>query len=136
MSESSKHLELVERLLSYINERYGNRLAVLHDLPGRIGCDKPPIIGSFRPDVYAVDAPPTITIIGEAKVQQDLETRHTREQFLAFLEFLRFQHNSEFVLAVPWQAKARGRTVIGAIANEVAATRVKIAVIDEMPTKP
>lgn len=105
---------------------------MLHDLPGLIGCDKPPKIGAYRPDVYAIDAPLTRTIVGEAKTQADLETDHTREQLRAFMGFLRLQDNAVFVLAVPWQAKARGRTLLQAVGHEMDAPGVRIVVIDEV----
>jgi hypothetical protein len=132
LSESSKHLELISRIVIYIQTKYGNQVVLFHDLPARIGCDKPPKIGPFRPDVYAADAPPRIVVVGEAKVQQDLETLHSRGQIRAFLEFLRTQSQSEFVLAVPWQARARGRNILKTIAVEVDATRVNLVVIDDV----
>jgi len=134
VGESSKHLGLVRCILSYIRGNYVgvDHVATLHDLPGIIGCDKPPKIGTFRPDVYAIDAPLTKTLIGEAKTQADLETDHTRNQFRAFIRFLRLQDNAVFVLAVPWQAKARARIVIQAVVRETEAANVQIVVIDEI----
>ena len=44
----------------------------------------PSIACSNRPDVYAIDAPQTQTIVGEAKTQGDLETEHTHKQFAGF----------------------------------------------------
>jgi len=133
MGESAKHLELVRCILIYVQENYVgvDHVAMLHDLPGSIGCDKPPKIGEFRPDVYAVDAPLTKTIIGEAKTQADLETDHTKNQLRAFMRFLRLQDNAVLVLAVPWQAKARGRTILKALAGEIDAPKTRIVVIDE-----
>jgi hypothetical protein len=101
-------------------------------LPGAIGGEKPPKIGAFRPDVYAIDAPLTKTIVGEAKTQSDLETDHTRKQFHAFLRYLQLQTNSVFILAVPWQAKARGRTLLHSIQSELEASAVEIVVIDNI----
>jgi hypothetical protein len=132
LSESSKHIELVGRILVYIRTKYGANLAIFHDLPGRIGCDKPPKIGAFRPDVYAADAPPRIMVVGEAKVQQDLETEHSKSQIRAFLEFLRTQSSAEFVLAVPWQVKVRARNILKTVAGEVEATQVNLVVIDDV----
>jgi hypothetical protein len=132
LSESSKHIELIIRILAYIRITHGDHVVTFHDLPARIGCDKPPKIGAFRPDVYAVDAPPRVVVIGEAKVQQDLERFHSRGQIRTFLEFLRPQSNAEFVLAVPWQAKARGRNILKSIAAEVGATQVNLVVIDDV----
>lgn len=135
MPESSTHLALVGRIVEHIDEHYRgiSDLAVLHDLPGRIGCNKPPKIGGYRPDVYAVDAPLTRTIIGEAKTQGDLETQHTHKQLTAFVRFLALHNNAVLVLAVPWQAKARGLAVLTSIAQHVGTTSVRFVVVDNIP---
>lgn len=133
MPESSKHLELVQCILAYIRWNYSGiqHVATLYDLPGFIGCDKPPKIGTFRPDVYAIDAPLTRAIIGEAKTQLDLETDHTKEQFVSFISYLRLQRNAVFVVAVPWQAKARARSILEALARRLDTDSVQVVVIDD-----
>ena len=134
MPESSTHLALVGRIIDHIAEHHRgiSDLAVLHDLPGRIGCTKPPKIGLYRPDVYAVDAPLTQTIIGEAKTQGDLETQHTHKQLTAFVKFLAIQNNAVLILAVPWQAKARGLAVLTSIAQRVGTVSVRFVVVDNV----
>ena len=134
MAESEKHLELVSCILAHIENTYVglNSVAIIHDLPGRIGCDKPPKIGQFRPDVYAIDAPLTRTIIGEAKTQSDLETNHTATQFRAFMSFLRLQPNPVFILAVPWQVRVLARTLLLAVQRELHASSVLLVVLDDL----
>jgi hypothetical protein len=134
MAESEKHLELVTRIVEYVRKTYygGYSMAVLHDLPGAIGCDKPPFIGSFRPDVYAVDAPLTTVLVGEAKTQVDLETDHTHQQLAMFCRYLALQKRAVFVLAVPWQAKARGRTLLEIAARQENCQHLQLVVIDEL----
>ncbi len=107
-------------------------VATIHDLPGRVGCEKPPMIGQFKPDVYAIDAPITRTIIGEAKTQGDLETNHTDAQFRSFMNFLRLQPNPVFILAVPWQARVLARTILVAVQQELQASRVQLVVLDDI----
>ena len=107
-------------------------VATIHDLPGRVGCEKPPMIGQFKPDVYAIDAPITRTIIGEAKTQGDLETNHTAAQFRSFMNFLRLQPNPVFILAVPWQARVLARTILLAVQQELQASRVQLVVLDDI----
>lgn len=135
MSESLKHLALVKCIVSYIKKNYQgiDHLALLHDLPALPGWGKPPKIGAFRPDVYAVDAPITRTIIGEAKTQLDLETSHSRNQLKDFLLFLNNQQNGLLILAVPWQAKARGKSLLKLLEKE-ADIKVSTVVIDEIPS--
>lgn len=105
---------------------------MLHDLPGFIGCDKPPKIGNFRPDVYAVDAPLTKTIVGEAKTQLDLETDHTKAQLASFISFLKLQRNAVLVVAVPWQAKPTARSMLQGLANRLGAAEIRVVVIDDI----
>jgi len=132
--ESSKHLELVQRILAYIRSNFAGiqQVAVLHDLPGFVGCDKPPKVGAFRPDVYAIDAPVTRTVIGEAKTIADLETDHSREQFEAFLGYLRLQRNPTLIASVPWQAKATARSLLQMLCGRLEAGAVQIVVIDDV----
>ena len=135
MPESSKHLDLVQCILSYIQKHYSgvHHLVTLHDLPGFVGCDKPPKIGRFRPDVYAIDAPLTRTIVGEAKTQFDLEADHSKKQLIAFLRYLRFQHNSTLVVAVPWQAKATASSLLNLLAQQAEVENsVQLVVIDDV----
>ena len=106
-------------------------MATLHDLPNFIGCDKPPKIGVFRPDVYAIDAPLTRTIVGEAKTQADLETDHTKAQFVSFIRFLRLQQNAVLVVAVPWQAKATARSLLDALLGSDRES-IRVVVIDDL----
>ena len=134
MPESLQHLRLVERILSYLRKHYVGvqQLATLHDLPGVIGCDKPPKIGVYRPDIYAIDAPLTTTIVGEAKTQSDLETQHTREQFLSFMEFLRLQPKPVLVVAVPWQVKTAARSLLDGLARHLQIRSIELVVLDDV----
>jgi hypothetical protein len=108
------------------------RVAVLHDLPGLVGCDKPPKVGAFRPDVYAIDAPVTRTIIGEAKTATDLETEHSGMQFAAFLTYLRLQPNPILIASVPWHAKATARSLLQVLSSRLDAGAVEIVVLDDV----
>ena len=134
VAESSTHLALVKRILDHIAHHYqgAGAVAVLHDLPGQIGCTKPPKIGAYRPDVYAIDAPQTQTIVGEAKTQGDLETEHSHKQFATFLRFLALQSHGVFILGVPWQAKARGLSLLKGIGREVGTHSIRIVIVDDV----
>jgi hypothetical protein len=134
MAESAKHLELIKRIVDYIGNTYFglDYVATLHDLPGHIGCEKPPKIGSYRPDVYAVDAPLTKIIIGEAKTEQDLETCHSRDQLRAFINHLKHERNGILILAVPWPALALGRSIVKKLAHDSSANDVRQIVISEV----
>lgn len=127
------HLRLVENILSYVERTYRHsyHLVVFHDLPALIRAEKPPRIGGFVPDVYAVDAPPSILIIGEAKTQCDLDTDHSQRQLIAFLKHLALQPNGQLVLAVPWTASATARNLLRRLKLESSCETVHSVVIDD-----
>ena len=130
MAESLVHLRLVGRILSYVRDEYqAYQLAIFHDLPDLLGAEKPPRIEGFVPDLYAIDAPLSITILGEAKTAEDLETDHSRKQLKAFLTFLRLQPIGILVIAVPWQAQARARNLVARLQQELQCTEVRTIVI-------
>lgn len=133
MAESLVHLHLVGRIVSYVRAEYqAYQLAVFHDLPNLLGAEKPPRIGGFVPDVFAIDAPPSITILGEAKTVEDLETEHSREQLAAFLTFLRLQPSGILVVAVPWQAQARAKNLVAQLQRQLQCAGVRAIVITEL----
>jgi len=84
--------------------------------------------------VYAIDAPLTQTIVGEAKTQGDLETEHTHKQLTAFVSFLHLQGNGVLILAVPWQAKARGLAILTSIGRTLGTHMVRFVVVDDVTT--
>lgn len=132
MAESLEHLSLVKLILDYISHEFTGvrHLAALDDLPGFIGGEKPPRIAGYVPDVYAVDIPTTITIIGEAKTSNDLTTDHSRSQITAFLRYLGYQKQGVFILATTWHAIRTARTVVSKCASHVKTTHTRIVFLD------
>jgi hypothetical protein len=137
VAESLQHVRLVERAIVYIKRVYGPlyALVVMHDLPGQLGGDHPPRIGGYVPDIYALDAPPSIIIIGEAKTHEDLDTEHSRRQFFAFLKYANQQSSGVFILAVPWQVAATARNLLQRLTRQQGLERVRIVVIDDVQDK-
>lgn len=135
MPESSQHLDLVQRIVDYVRIRFAGskHLVTMHDLPGPIACDKPPVIGTFRPDVYAIDAPLTRTIIGEAKTTLDLERDHSIEQLSAFFAYLLTQPSPTMIVAVPWQAKATARSLLQMVGRRLEIRdAIELVVLDDV----
>ncbi|MDR3546860.1 MAG: hypothetical protein P4M11_01055 [Candidatus Pacebacteria bacterium] len=122
------------KLVEYVRTSADNahQLALLHDLPGMIGCDKPPMLGSYRPDLYATDAPTTTVIVGEAKTAHDLETAHSKEQIRSFLRHLAMYPGSQLILAVPWSSRARAQQLLAVLSKDSGLHNVKLVVIDDM----
>lgn len=138
MAESSTHMALVRRLVGYVQASMNSRqhLSVLHDLPGLIGCDKPPRLGPYRPDLYAADVPVTTVIVGEAKTSKDLETVHSRLQLRAYLRHLALYPGSTMILAVPWSVRVRAENLLRLVADETGSPAVVNVVIDDVEELP
>ena len=128
--ESSTHVGLVEAAVAEIKRRHQSlySLTLYVDLPSA-GRDTPAMIGGYVPDIFAIDAPETCRIIGEAKTASDCETPRSRLQFIAFLSHLSRFPNGLFYLAVPWFYRVRARTLIDLAAEAAGASAVKVQVI-------
>lgn len=135
LAESIKHTALVQVILTYIGREHAhlNGLGVINDLSGPLGAEKPNRIDGFVPDVYALDAPLTTVIIGEAKTQDDLETERSRKQLMAYLTYLGQQDQTGIlIVAVPWQVKRRAQAIVDALRSETGAVRVTTVTLDDM----
>ena len=108
------------------------QLLVLHDLPGPIGSEKPPAIGGFRPDVYAADIGKQTVIVGEAKTTADIETEHSRAQYVAYARHLSLFDSPTLILAVPWHLRVRAKTLLRLAIEEANTPHVARRVIDDM----
>nr|WP_281721371.1 hypothetical protein [Nitrosomonas nitrosa] len=124
------HVALVEAAAAEIRRRHQNlySLTLYVDLPSA-GRDRPAMIGGYVPDIFAIDAPETCRIIGEAKTAADCETPRSRLQFIAFLSHLSQFQNGLFYLSVPWFYRVRAQTLIDSVAEAACAPSVKLQVI-------
>jgi hypothetical protein len=135
VSESLNHTALLARLLNYVTHTFAadHNALILHDLPGAIGCEKPPMIEGFRPDLYATTyGALQAVLIGEAKTANDLETAHSREQYRAYARYLAASTRSTLILAVPWQLRVRAKTLIRLAVEEAGAPNIVRIVIDDV----
>jgi hypothetical protein len=135
MPESTQHLDLVRRLISYVNSNFSEcrSLSIISDLPTTIGGERPPKIQGFAPDLFAIDVPATKTIIGEGKTRQDLETDHSRRQIGAFLYFLSRQPRGILIIAVPWQILGATQRMMRSLQSETEFHHsVEIIILDEI----
>lgn len=126
MNESPIHVELVGKILAWISHNHGaaDALCIFRDGSNVTACEKPPLIGSFFPDILAEDTPPTLTIIGEAKTAADLEKSHSSKQFRAFIDYLSFRANPQLVIATPWYVRKTAAAIVSRISSELAVTHV------------
>lgn len=102
MGESTEHIKLIGIMLDnlpyFITENM--KAFILKDLPN--SKNKPPILFSkHRPDIY-LDYD-DILFIGEAKIQEDVLSNHSIEQYDNYLTYCNmFNGNSYLSIIVPW----------------------------------
>jgi len=114
MAESPQHSRLVRLIVKFVEQEFAllEWLAIYDDTTEPHRGEKPPRIGGYVPDVFAVDTPRSTTIIGEAKTLRDLSTQRSRDQITGFLNYLSLVHNGVFILATPLLAAGMARTVV------------------------
>lgn len=106
--KSAEHVLLVERLVAHVETRHMTRQGIMifadhYKFAGNL----PPMIGGYKPDLFAHDVPTTFQVIGEAKTANDFRDDRTLRQIKAFLDHLALYQNTSFYLAVPWHVKPK-----------------------------
>lgn len=107
MSESSHHRILVEALARNISRDsiWGAPPFVYCDILDEAGSSNlPPTIGRYRPDVFARDMMNSVSIIGEAKTDGDIDNDHTLMQLMSFFGHLRVGKKAELWMGVTWMS--------------------------------
>lgn len=135
MSESSAHQVLVERLAEWVKRHTANfgNVVVLADLPTTSSGDKPPPIGGYNPDVFCRAIDDMSVLIGEAKTASDIETRHSRDQFRAYLVYLKQCGCGMLVVAVPWHVVNQAKSLIRMLQRETDTSDIKTVFLDKLP---
>ena len=133
MPESARHARLVEAIVAHAEHRLGKSTEILvrEDAVRPRRGERPPKVSGFTPDVYATDVPTTMTLIGEAKTAADLDTRHSRAQIAAFLEYLAHTPGGLFVLAVPITVKPRAIWILRELGGTLEVDAPQAEVIDD-----
>lgn len=133
MPESARHARLVEAIVAHAEHRVGTLTDILvrDDAVRPRRGERPPKISGFTPDVYATDVPTTMTLIGEAKTTAGLDTKHSRAQIAAFLQYLAHTPGGLFVLAVPVSVKPRARWVLRELSRPLGPAAPQTEVIDD-----
>jgi hypothetical protein len=127
--ESAQHVNLVERLVATVEQRHQtSRGIVVFADHHKFGINQPPMIGGYKPDVFAQDLPETFRVIGEAKTPDDFKSERSLRQIEAFLNHLALYENSTFYLAVPWFLKPRANYVIRDLSRSEH-TSIKISIL-------
>jgi len=134
MSESSVHIQLVEKLAQWIavNILSGDGGSIFIDHPESKPSNKPPTINGYIPDVFVSNVPKVGLVIGEAKTSQDLERQHTEEQITAFFEYCTHFERATFVFATPWPCTRFALSFLRRLQQRTGANKLLIFVIEQL----
>lgn len=111
MSQSDDHRLLVLDTAAALRNRWPSAV-LLCDVQNEPGDPVPPMIGGYRPDIYATTATHPSVIVGEAKTRRDLTTRRTVDQVRAFLDYLALRKGGHFMLAARGPASDRAKSLL------------------------
>lgn len=112
MSESFHHQQLVRLLKKEV-------VALIPlDCQGLVQQDSPDCLAlppktieGYRPDIYYCFE--SLLIIGEAKTANDVERKHSRAQYEAYMrECTNFHGNAILIIAVPWMERATVHNIL------------------------
>ena len=129
MSQSNKHRELVLHLAKITKIRYPSANPIT-DCQLKPGDEVPPMIGRYRPDMYAERTDCSPVIIGEAKTDYDLDSEHSFMQVRFFLSYLEQRDHGVFVLSVSGTSDDKAKTFMRFIVQELKLVNTRIEVFD------
>jgi len=134
MSESVRHMKLVQSLVAWVAQAYfqGDLGRILVDSAEGLLAGRPPMLGGYVPDVYAKRFVPRTVVVGEAKTARDLENRHTRAQLVAFLKHCAEFPDSVLVLAVPWHMTRFAKALVCLLQRQQRLEGVRTIVIEQL----
>ena len=91
--------------MSFVQPEY-----ILVDTPDSIF--KPPkVTNNFHPDVYYRNA--DVLIIGEAKTINDIDTKHSRNQYISYLQECQFFHGKAYlIVSSSWTASVMFKNLL------------------------
>lgn len=114
MPVSRQHERLVGHLIRWIEDRYSRAgdLCLYADHIDWIVDSKPYAIEGFVPDVFGVGVGRSLTVIGEAETTRSIDDPHAADQISAFIDFLVLRPNPVLVIATPWVAVPRARSLV------------------------
>ena len=134
MSESARHMHLVSFIVRWVSKTHPtDDLCILVDAPSNTAANKPPNIGGYYPDVFVKAVGRSLTIIGEAKTTQDLETCRSELQLISYLTYLRSVDDGCLVVATSWTVQRTAKSLVCHLRQTCGASHVPLVFVTEMP---
>lgn len=132
MGVSDTHVNLVRALGIWVmqNCHPSESAVMLLDLPETLSGNHPPAIGGHIPDMYISSSR---MILGEAKTAGDIETKHSRQQYVEYLKHLSQYQESIFILAVPWDCVPLTKSLIKRIQKDADTKHVQTVFLEQLP---
>lgn len=132
MGVSTTHIQLVNAMVDWVvqNRSIDDSALMLVDLPDCPAHSKPGSIKGYIPDLYIAG---NNRLIGEAKTRYDIETRHSREQYIAYISHLKLYENSTFLIAVPWFCVPQIKSIITKTQKDLGAFSVSTIFLEKLP---
>ena len=128
MPESNIHQSLVARLVQDVLLAMG-RDSMVYRVDGTQSLgNAPPTLNGHRPDVYAFNR--SISVVGEAKPPNDLESERTWRQLNAFVEYVASSPSRHLVLAVHWETSLTAKGILRRLAIQSNDLRTRLHVSD------
>ena len=106
------------------------RISLITDVQTTPGDPVPPVIGGYRPDVYARNTSANSVVIAEAKTDCDLSNKHTHNQIASFITYLERNGDGVFILSVTGCGANRAKTLLRFMCREMHVTKTDITVFD------
>ena len=131
MVPSQAHEDLISKAVHAIQMRHPY-LSIVTDLRKNVGDEVPKLIYGFRPDVYAEKKTLNnkLTVIAEAKTDNDIENRHSHNQIEAFLHYLEEKKCGVFILSVSGCKADYGKSFLLFKREKLNINHTKLAVFD------
>lgn len=129
MPESELHATLVKNVVSHLKKVYPE-ISVICDVQKVPGNEIPPLIGNYRPDVWARLESRHSILIAEAKTPGYLHRNHSLRQMKSFLNYLRTYSRSVFVLSVLESSTDVAKITLKMLKQELCVCEVELCVFD------
>ena len=130
MPESSTHMSFVNFIYEYMKQIIPCNNSSLILIDSQVCSDSPiPVINGFRPDlIYRID---NQLIIGDAKTDDDVERRHSIDQYYSYLkEAEAFDGDSIVVFCVSWKMFSTLKNNLRVIKRQNSFTKATIIVLN------
>lgn len=129
MSQSEEHRLLVLKVSEALVNHHPEIL-ITADVQSSPGETVPPLIGGYRPDVYAQLPETGAIIIAEAKTRNDIFNEHTEGQALAFLSYLDRQSGGRFILCALGRGADQAKTLMRFLVRNRKPRSARVQVFD------